>query len=87
MDIEPYAICAEQQQHAARGQHPPLPSRCPHSKNGSCLHAGHETLRETCHQATGTTCDSPGKVDYFLHADSREGGGGVGFMQSVSRLH
>lgn len=27
------------------------------AKNGSCLHAEHETLRETCHQA-GTTCDS-----------------------------
>lgn len=70
MDIEPYAICENNNMRPAASS---LPYPSPSLENGSCLHAGHETLRETCHQATGTTCDSPGKVDYFLHADSCEG--------------
>lgn len=57
----------------------PAPATAP-ARNGSCLRAEHESLRETCHQA-GTTCDSClGKLIIFYTQGflGRAGVGGAG---------
>lgn len=92
MDIEPYAICAEQQ-HAARGQHP-LPSPAALTRKTEVVSMpGMKLCAKLATRQREQRVTVLEKLIIFCTQTPERGEGVrwvvvvVGFIQSVSRLH